>query len=200
MNDQILEHFSNDPILYNIAKSIELPIIEVNADIYQGLVRSIVFQQLSGKAASTIHNRFLSLFESGYPHPQEVLEYDLETLRSVGLSRQKASYIQNVANFFETHHAANGEAWEEWTDDALIKHFTQIKGVGKWTTQMILMSYLGRPDIFPLDDLGIQQAITKAYQLELSGRALKGKMQEIAEHWRPYRSFASRLLWKWLDD
>jgi DNA-3-methyladenine glycosylase II len=199
MNDQILEHFSKDPILYEMAQTIELPVIEVNNDIYNGLVRSIVFQQLSGKAASTIYQRFLGLFESGYPDTKKVLAYDMETLRSVGLSRQKASYIQNVAAFFKKHHKQS-ESWENWSDDDLIKHFTQIKGVGKWTTQMILMSSLGRSDIFPVDDLGIQQAINKAYKLDLSGKALKAKMQEIAEPWRPYRSFASRLLWKWLDD
>lgn len=198
MEDQIRLQLEKDPVMANIVASTQIPDLELNHDIYQGLVRSIIYQQLSGKAANTIHQRFLALFNDGYPHTDQVLAYDIEKLRSVGLSRQKASYIQNVADFFEAHHPTQ-LTWDEWDDERLIKHLTQIKGVGKWTVEMILMFWLGRPDVLPVDDLGIQQAMIKAYKIEEKGRQLKGRMKELAEPWRPYRSYGSRLLWRWLD-
>ncbi|MCG8332062.1 MAG: DNA-3-methyladenine glycosylase 2 family protein [Chitinophagales bacterium] len=198
MEDQIRLQLEKDPVMANIVASTQIPDLELNHDIYQGLVRSIIYQQLSGKAANTIHQRFLALFNDGYPHTDQVLAYDIEKLRSVGLSRQKASYIQNVANFFEAHHPVQ-LTWDEWDDERLIKHLTQIKGVGKWTVEMILMFWLGRPDVLPVDDLGIQQAMIKAYKIEEKGRQLKVRMKELAAPWRPYRSYGSRLLWRWLD-
>lgn len=198
MEDQIRRQLEQDPVMANIVASTQIPDLELNHDIYQGLVRSIIYQQLSGKAAKTIHQRFLALFDDGYPHIDQVLTHDIEKLRTVGLSRQKASYIQNVAAFFREHHPTQ-LTWDEWNDERLIKHLIQIKGVGKWTVEMILMFWLGRPDVLPVDDLGIQQAMIKAYNIEETGRQLKVRMKELAEPWRPYRSYGSRLLWQWLD-
>jgi DNA-3-methyladenine glycosylase II len=198
MQAAIRTHLERDPILKDILLTTTLPELEVSNDLYNSLIRSIVYQQLSGKAAGTIHGRFLALFDSGYPHAEQVLSYELPALRAVGLSRQKSTYIQNVARFFLEHHPTIPD-WERWSDEELIQHFTQIKGVGKWTVQMILMSALGRTDIFPLDDLGIQQAVAKAYGISHTGKELKASMLEISQPWRPYRSYASRLLWRWLD-
>lgn len=167
-------------------------------DVYYDLLESIVSQQLSVKAAATIHGRFMALFEDGIPYPEKLLALDVPTLRSVGLSNQKASYMHNVAAFFvqEKLHGAN---WDTLTDEEIIQKLTKIKGVGRWTVEMILMFTLGRPDVLPVDDLGIQQAMKRLYELEETGKALRARMVEIAEPWRPYRTHACRYLWKWKD-
>jgi DNA-3-methyladenine glycosylase II len=185
-----------DEQLWPSVSNLSLPPLRINQDLYQGLIRSVVYQQLSGKAAGTIHGRFLELFEDGYPHPEQVLGFEEEELRAVGLSRQKAGYIQNVARFFTTHDTTELVQLE---DEALIKELTQIKGIGKWTVQMILLFNLGRPDVFPPDDLGIQKAMQQIYGLDMRGRQLKQAMLAIAENWQPYRSVATRLLWRYLD-
>ena len=198
MEEKIKSHLKKDMVMATIVDSVALPDIDAHGDVYLGLVRSIVFQQLSGKAAQTIYGRFLQLFEDGYPHADQLINLNMEALRAVGLSRQKASYIQNVADFFLNQHQPP-VSWEDWDDEKILKHLTQIKGVGTWTVQMILMFTLGRPDVLPLGDLGIQQAMSKAYHIEGPPKVLKAQMEKIATNWQPYRSFASRLLWKWLD-
>lgn len=167
-------------------------------DVYFDLLESIVSQQLSVKAAATIHGRFVGLFEDGLPHPEKLLALDVPTLRAVGLSNQKAGYMLNVANFFVTE-KLHGVDWSTMTDEEIIKRLTAIKGVGRWTVEMILMFTLNRPDILPVDDLGIQNAIKRLYELEETGKALRIRMVEIAEPWRPYRTHACRYLWKWKD-
>lgn len=198
MSVQAVAHLSKDPILAPILERVVPEPIQADGDVYAGLTRSIIYQQLSGKAAGTIHGRFLNLFEDGYPHAAQLLGQNQETLRSVGLSKQKATYLHEVARFFQAHHP-NGHNWSEWTDEAIVKHLTQIKGVGEWTVQMILIFTLARPDVFPTGDLAIQQAMTKAYGLPGKGRALKERMRTTAEQWRPYRSYATRCLWQWMD-
>lgn len=198
MNEEILGHLSKDPILAKVIAGTRLEVRHSPHDPYFSLIRAIVFQQLSGKAAETIHNRFLALFEGGYPHPDRLVKMEMETLRSVGLSRQKATYIQNVAVFFEEHQLLEQD-WETMTDEYLLRTLTQIKGVGQWTVEMLLMFTLNRPDILPVDDLGIQQAIQGLYGLEEKGKQLQKRMLEIAEPWRPYRTYASLYLWRWKD-
>ena len=185
-----------DERLWPAVSQLSLPPLPIHQNLYQGLIRSVVYQQLSGKAAGTIHGRFLDLFEDRYPHTDEILHFDEEELRAVGLSRQKAGYIQNVARFFTEHDTTELVQLE---DEALIKELTHIKGIGTWTVQMILLFNLGRPDVFPPDDLGIQKAMQQIYGLEGRGRQLKQAMLAIAENWRPYRSVATRLLWRYLD-
>lgn len=199
MNDStVLDHLRKDPKLSAVINSTEISWPASDGDVYAQLVRSIVYQQLSGKAAATIHGRFLELFADGYPHPDTVLSFEIPDLRAVGLSRQKASYIQNVAAYFLEHRLL-GKDWSDTPDEAIIKQLTEIKGIGKWTVQMILMFTLNRPDILPTDDLGIQQAMQRLFELELSGRALKQQMLELSEPWRPYRTTASLYLWRWKD-
>ena len=198
MKTVIIEHLCQDPKLHAIISATEIEWPQTGEDIYFSLLRSIVFQQLSGKAASTIHGRFLDLFPEGYPYPEELLALDMPALRAVGLSRQKATYIQNVAEFFQKENLV-GKDLAEKDDEAVIQYLTRIKGVGRWTVEMLLMFTLNRPDVLPLDDLGIQQAIQRAYAVEEKGRALKSRMLEIAEAWRPYRTYASLYLWRWKD-
>jgi len=163
-------------------------------DIYRSLLRSVTGQQLSVKAAATIHNRFLDLFPERNPEPSKVLKLSIEKLRSVGLSGQKSSYVTSVAE-----HALRGELEfkniVKLDDDQLIKQLTAIKGIGVWSAQMVMMFALQRPDVFPVGDLGIQISMKSQYGIKAEGKALHNKMHQIAEAWRPYRTLASRHLW-----
>ncbi len=198
MSVKAVKHLSNDPFLKKAIDLIELDIAKSNDDVYGALVRSIISQQLSVKAASTIYGRFLDLFENNYPDHDHVIKMEAETMRQVGLSRQKSSYIKNVANFFQ-HEKVVEKDWSTHSDEEIIKTLTQIKGVGTWTVEMILMFTLNRPDIFPVGDLGIQQAMIALYGIEAEKKELKPRLIEIAEQWRPYRTLACRYLWEWKD-
>lgn len=191
---QLLEH----PVIGKVFPNVEVAPLDLTDDVYGRLVRAIVFQQLSGKAAGTIYGRFAALFPDEYPEPELVLGFDLPSLRAVGLSKQKATYIQNVAGHFLENglHKTN---WQEYGDEEIIAQLTQIKGVGAWTVQMILIFALGRPDVLPTEDLAIQKAVQQLYNIEAKGRQLKTAMLEVAEEWRPYRSIVTRYLWRWLD-
>lgn len=194
----IKEHLKdNDSKLTYLIDNIALPQLN-NTDVYLSLMDSIVSQQLSVKAASTIFERFLTLFPNRYPAPEWVLALEQEQMRAVGLSYQKANYIQNTAQFF----LDNNLIEKDWTlhhDDEIIELLTTIKGVGKWTVQMILMFTLQREDILPVDDLGIQQGMARLYDIDINAKGFKKEMERIAEPWRPYRSIASRYIWRWKD-
>ena len=163
-------------------------------DIYGSLLRSVTGQQLSVKAAATIHNRFLDLFPNRNPEPLKVLKLSTEKLRSVGLSGQKSSYVISVAE-----HALRGELEFKniinLDDEALIQKLTAIKGIGVWSAQMVMMFALQRPDVFPVGDLGIQISMKSQYGINAEGKTLHSKMHQISEAWRPYRTLACRHLW-----
>jgi DNA-3-methyladenine glycosylase II len=168
------------------------------ADIYGGLIQAIVSQQLSTKAAATIYARFRALLPGDAdPTPHAVLPLSDETLRAVGLSRQKISYLRDLS-----HRMVDGslqpDALSSLSDEAVVDMLTQIKGIGRWTADMILIFRLLRPDILPVGDLGIVKAIQKAYGLRKPPDARR--MLKIAEPWRPYRSVASWYLWASLDN
>jgi DNA-3-methyladenine glycosylase II len=188
---------NNAPELIPLIDSIELPTL-TSKDVYSDLLDSIVSQQLSVKAAGTIFARFLDLFPNRYPAPEWVLLLEHDQLRAVGLSGQKANYIKNTAQFFLDNELIEKD-WTTVSDDEIIKQLTTIKGVGKWTVQMILMFTLQREDILPVDDLGIQQGMTRLYNMDASAKSFKKDMENLAESWRPYRSIASRYIWKWKD-
>ncbi|SIQ98645.1 DNA-3-methyladenine glycosylase family protein [Pontibacter lucknowensis] len=195
----VLTVLRKDPVMAQIVEqglSIESAKSE---DIYFRLLSAIVSQQLSTKAAATIFGRFKELFPDNYPHAHLVLETPDETLRGAGLSFQKIGYVRNVAAFAQGGNLEHAliDAME---DEALIQHLTQIKGIGRWTVEMLLMFALERPDVMPVDDLGIQNAMKRHYGLEESGKILKARMLEIAENWRPYRSVACKYLWQSLDN
>ncbi|MBK7872066.1 MAG: DNA-3-methyladenine glycosylase 2 family protein [Saprospiraceae bacterium] len=194
----IIAHLSQDARLRAVIDSTEMHNWTGGGSVYSDLLGSIISQQISVRAAATIQERFLNLFDNRYPHVEQVLAFDEEKLRSVGLSRQKASYIRNIAEFFKQENLIDYD-WSPHQDEEIIKLLTQIKGVGQWTVEMILMFTLNRPDILPLDDLGIRQAMIKLYNVEEIGRTLKPRLQEIAEPWRPYRTYACKYLWKWKD-
>lgn len=191
-------HLEKDERFIPVLRQVNLPETAASGRIYYDLLESIVSQQLSVKVADIIFKRFISLFPDHYPHPEHVISMDYELLRSIGLSNQKAGYIQNVAHF-ATQNNLETIDWSAMTDNDILIFLTQIKGVGKWTVEMLLMFSLGRPDVFPVDDLGIQQAMIKLFNIEETGKSLKTKMIELAEPWRPYRTIACRYLWRWKD-
>ncbi len=166
-------------------------------DLAETLMRAVVGQQLSVAAASTIWGRVEKA--CGAPlRPAAVLTQSDETLRACGLSRQKASYLRAVADFALAHDLRH-EALRDLTDDGVIRLLTQIRGVGRWTVEMLLIFELGRPDVLPLDDLGIQNAMRRLYGMRGQGKAFLRRMEFYAKPWRPHRSHVVRCLWRWLD-
>lgn len=194
-----IAHLQQEATIRSILTQIEMPDFSPSGRIYYDLLESIVSQQLSVKVADVIFKRFLSLFPDNYPHPELVVAIEMDKLRSVGLSGQKAGYLQNVAQFALDNDLEQVD-WAAMSDEEVILFLTQIKGVGKWSVQMLLMFSLARPDIFPVDDLGIQQAMQRLFKIETENpRLLKMKMIELAEPWRPWRTVACRYLWRWKD-
>ena len=163
---------------------------------FEALIRAIVFQQLSGKAAATIHGRFLALFPNQQPTAELLLDMPDETLRGVGLSRQKIGYLRDLA----TRAASGGlplDHVDALADEELIAHLVQVKGIGKWTAQMFLMFRLGRPNVLPDLDLGIQNAIKRAYGKR---KCSPKDVLRIGSKWAPYASIACWYLWRSLDN
>lgn len=163
---------------------------------FDAIARSIVSQQLSVKAASTIHGRFRELYEAAGARPGSVARIPEARLRAAGLSRQKIAYIRDLARLVEAGEL-DLDRIEEMSDDELIARLTAVKGVGTWTAQMFLMFRLGRPDVLPTLDLGIRKAIQRAYQL----RKLPSErqMEKLGRAWAPYRTIACWYLWRSLD-
>ena len=160
------------------------------------IARSIVYQQLSGKAAATIHGRFCALYSSRSLHPGEVAETDHDRLRSVGLSRQKATYIKDLAGRVHRGELPLDRV-ETMTDAEIVASLTTVKGIGKWSAQMFLMFRLGRPDVLPELDLGIQKAIKLAYRLR--SHPSPKRVLKIGRPWSPYSTVASWYLWRSID-
>jgi DNA-3-methyladenine glycosylase II len=168
-------------------------------DLYRDLLEAIISQQLSVRAAATIFARFLALFPDGAPAPAALLQLTDDQLRAAGVSRQKAAYLKNAADF-ALHHDLSARTLRRMSDEAILAQLTAIKGVGRWTVEMLLMFSLGRPDVFPADDLGIQNAMKKLYGLRSRGPALRRRMAAIAEAWRPHRTYACVCLWRMGDE
>jgi DNA-3-methyladenine glycosylase II len=163
------------------------------------LCASIMSQQLAVPVARTIKRRFLDLFGGQVPGPGEILAVQHERLRAIGLSNAKASYIHNVARF-ALERGLDARTLGKMNDEEAIAYLTEIKGVGRWTVEMLLMFTLGREDVFSLGDGGLRAAIRKLYGLRAGNKkALDKKMTAIAEQWKPYRTFACMHLWKFKD-
>jgi len=162
---------------------------------FESLVRSIVYQQLSGKVAKVIYGR-LSAAVKGTVTPETILKLRPSRMRSLGLSAAKTAYIRDLAR-----HTRDGkvvfEQLPDLADDAVIECLTQVKGIGPWTAQMFLMFALRRNDVLPTGDLGIRSAMRKAYNLE--DLPSPAEMERLAQAWRPYCSVASWYLWRSLD-
>lgn len=191
------EHLNRDEKLSLVLESVPIVPPETNTDIYFVLLKSIVEQQLSVKSAAAIWNRFLALFPA-YPNPELVMLEDSNALRKVGLSYQKAGYLKNIARFSQEHDISSTYL-SNLDDNAATKHLTQIKGVGKWTAEMILMFSLGRTNVFPVDDLVIRNAMVKLYAIQTEKKALMAELEALASNWAPYRSYACYVLWDWYE-
>ncbi len=165
-------------------------------DAYGSLVRTIVGQQLSTKAARTIYARLAALFGDRPPTPAELLAAEDEVLREVGLSRQKIGYLRDLAA-----RVRSGElelhALQELTDEEVSREITAVKGLGRWSADMFLIFHLRRPDVLPVGDLGIRRAVERAYGLP--GLPDQDTLRSLAGPWRPHRTLASLYLWESLD-
>jgi DNA-3-methyladenine glycosylase II len=165
-------------------------------DPFTALVEAIVWQQLSGKAAATIYGRLLARLPGGGPTPAALARLDEVEMRAAGLSRAKCAYIRDLATRV-LEGSVDLHALDALDDEAVIAELTRVKGIGRWTAEMFLMFRLHRPDVFPMDDLGIVNAIVRAYRLRKTPS--RARLQKLAERWRPYRSVASWYLWASLD-
>ncbi|MEL6986239.1 MAG: DNA-3-methyladenine glycosylase 2 family protein [Bacteroidota bacterium] len=162
MNKEIIECLSKDRKLKKIIDSVNIDLPPKGQNIYQSLIRAIIYQQSAGKAADAIFKRFKKAFQYKVPSPKKLANASIEDLRAVGLSKQKASYVQNVARFWIDEKLSRKD-WTKMSNDAILKYLTQIKGVGPWTVQMLMMYTMHRYDIFPTGDYGIQMAMKQLY-------------------------------------
>ncbi|MBP9141303.1 MAG: DNA-3-methyladenine glycosylase 2 family protein [Bacteroidetes bacterium] len=190
-----------DPVMSKIIANHTIKYEPTNYQILHELMSGIIGQQLSGKAALAIEKKYLALYDGFFPTTAQVLNTPITTLRTAGLSNAKAQYLQNIAAYWEENHLHKTN-FEALTDHEILQLLTPIKGVGTWTVQMLLMFTLFREDVLPVLDLGIRKAMALHYQLNLNQpqRSLAQAMETIAEPWKPYRSIASRYLWRSLDD
>lgn len=194
-----ISHLEKDKKLKRVLQYLEPVELQRRKNIYLYLCASIMSQQLSTKVAQVIYQRFLALYGKKVPSAQQILDTPFETLRGIGLSNAKANYVHNVCRFFLEHKLTDARLYR-MSNEEVIATLTQIKGVGQWTAEMILMFGLQHEDVFPADDLGIQQSMTKLYKLNPSSKKeLLLQMHQVAEKWRPYRTYACMYLWRWKD-
>lgn len=186
---------AKDPVMAGIIASVGAQCLVSRGAPFETLLRSIVGQQISVKAAATIWGRVQVVI--GEPTPEAVLAQSLEALRAAGLSARKVEYVQDLSHHFQAG-TVNPAHWGSLADEALITELTQVKGIGRWTAEMVLMFNALRPDVFPIDDLAIQKAMRLNYGFSDS-KEDKKRMVAHAEAWAPWRSVASWLLWRSLD-
>jgi len=192
-----IKHLNKDKKLKSIISSQDPIVLKKEKNIYLWICFSIISQQLSTKVAKVIQQRFLDLYVSKKPSLEEIIATPFDTLKGIGLSESKTNYLLNVCHFFLEHKLTDSKL-NKMDDETLIDLLIQIKGVGRWTVEMILMFALGREDVFALDDLGIQQKMCALFDLDKTDKKqMKIMMQEMATPWSPYRTYACRYLWGW---
>lgn len=182
-----------DPVMRGIVKACGPFELETRGKPYESLLRAILYQQLAGAAAAAIERRLLAYFDGGIPSPGALAELRDEQFRAAGVSRQKMGYMRSLAEEFATGRL-NDRSIMRAPDEAVIEMVTQVKGIGRWTADMLLMFCLGRPDVLPVGDLGIRANMMAAY--ELGAMPKPDEMEAIAEPWRPYRSAGTWYLWR----
>jgi len=192
-----LVHLSNDSVMEKlISRFGPLEFRPHQQDLFAEIVDSIISQQLSGKVARVIYSRFEALFPGKKVNPEFALKIDDGKMRAIGVSWAKVKYIKDLAKK-TLDGTLRLHLLENMQDEEVVEHLVQVKGIGPWTAQMILMFSLDRPDVLPLNDLGIQKAFEKLYKVKMGNQ---NKMIKIAEKWKPYRTIACRYLWKSLDN
>ena len=172
--------------------------VRKESDLFTSLASSIAYQQLSGKAAATIYGRFEALFENNKPVATEAVNFSVQTLRSVGLSNNKALAIIDLAEHTCSGSLPDARSMARLDDEAIIKKLCRVRGIGPWTVQMHLISSLGRPDIMPATDLGIQKGVQLTYNLPALPKP--DQVLSVTRHLAPYRSVASWYFWRVVDD
>ena len=166
--------------------------------VFQSLVQAIIYQQLSGKAAGTIFNRFKAMFGDGqFPSAEQVLAVSPEHIRSAGLSRPKINYVRGIAEKAAAGLLPTLQECDELTDAEIVERLTQLKGVGRWTVEMFLIFNLGRPDVLPVHDLGVR----RGFQIAYGKRKMPEpeQLERFGEKWKPYRTVAAMYLWRAVD-
>lgn len=190
--DKALRHLKKDLVLRKIIKEVQVEELNEQTDLFADLIESIINQQLSGKSAATIFNRFKLLFENKFPTAEQILKVSDEKIRNCGISYPKIKYIKGICQAI-IDKSLNIEEISKLTDEEVIVHLTKLKGVGRWTAEMILIFSLRRPDVFSIGDLGLRNAVSLHYKVK---REDLKKIEKISKNWSPYRSLAARLLWR----
>jgi len=199
MEQKVKDSLSKDRILKDVVERLDIKDFKSSGNVFNELVKNIIYQQISYKVADVIYGRLIELIGDEKYKPSDILALNFETLKSVGLSRPKTQYVINICQYFIEEDLLDCK-WEEYTDQEIIDKLILIKGVGTWTAEMILIFELNRPDVLPVKDLAIQQAMKSLYKLKSEKKSLFEDMYEIADSWRPYRSYATLYLWSWCRD
>lgn len=193
------EHLNKDKRLKKLIENHGPFKLTKRKDLCIYLCASIMSQQLSVKVADVIYKRFLELYGGKIPAPQQIIDTPSETLRGIGLSNAKTAYVKNVA-VFALEKGLDHKVLGKMTNEEVITYLTEIKGVGRWTVEMLLMFALGREDVFAIDDLGLQNAMIGLYKLDRTDKKIfKEKLLRISGKWSPYRTYACLHLWRWKD-
>lgn len=197
---EYIVHLSKDKKIKKLVENSHVHKLIKRKNICTYLCASIMSQQLSTKVADVIYKRFLNLYGDKEPTAQQVLDTPFEKLRGIGLSNAKVNYVKNVAQF-EIEYGMDAKKLAKMTNEEVIEYLIVIKGVGRWTIEMLLMFALGREDVFAVDDLGIQNAMIKLYKLDSTDKKkLKEDMLRLSKKWSPYRTYACVHLWRWKDN
>ena len=195
--DAAVAHLRTDPVMAKVIAMVgEFRGWPPSENPFRALCRSIIFQQLSGAAAGTIFRRFIAIWGlegEAFPAPAQILGASDETLRAAGLSRQKVASVRGLAEHFGSGELSL-DHFQEWDDEEIITHLTRVRGVGRWTAEMFLMFHLGRPDVLPVNDVGINRAMMKQYGLEALPKP--PQVLSIGERWRPWATVACWYLWR----
>jgi DNA-3-methyladenine glycosylase II len=221
MRREIIEHLEKDEILKRVIHRVELQVTEPNHNIFQSLVNTIISQQISVKAAEAIYYRLVKIFNPDFQSPtterwnqylgtsdkitaDQIIEAGEEVIKQAGLTRNKAKYIMNVAQFAKEY-GLSYDKISEMSDIESMEYMTQIKGVGVWTAKMIQMFCMGKEDIFPVEDLGVRNGVVELYNLKdpnpsknksNHSKQLRMQVSKIGEKWRPFRSYACYYIWQ----
>lgn len=199
MTSKYYEQLAKDKKLKSLLDTQEPLKLQKKKNVCLHLMASIMSQQLSVKVAKVIYKRFLDLYESKEPTPQQVVDMPFDKLRGIGLSNAKVNYIQNIAKY-ALEHGMEDKKLYKMSNDEVMEFLLPIKGVGKWTVEMQLMFALGREDVFAVDDLGIQLAMAKLYKLDMTDKkAFREKILKLSAKWSPYRTYACMHLWQYKD-
>lgn len=189
-----MEWYQNDPIMAGLVKDLPAPVSRKSDDLYLSLLDSVMGQQLSTKAADAIFARFVKLFDNDYPQADQILSMEDAVLRSAGLSGAKVRYVKNIAAFHQSK-PITVQRLNAMLDVDILADLTQIKGVGAWTVQMLLMFAMDRPDVFSIGDLVIRQTMVNLYHLTGTQAEQMRAMENIAVKWAPHRTLGCKYLW-----